>query len=77
MYFVNKTPGTIVLASVLNGEDLVIEGNSQSHEVVPNKELLRKALANRDALEFHATTGSQVEAIHELDSRFDTLLILD
>lgn len=77
MYCVNKTNSEIVLAGVLAGNDLVVPANGKSTEFVPNPELLRKAIINQDDLEFHVTSGSQIEAVHEMDNRFDTILILD
>lgn len=77
MYLVNKTKGAIVLAGVLSGNDLTVPAEGKSIEFVPNKELLAKVLVNSDDLEVHITSGSQAEAVHELDPRLDTLLILD
>jgi hypothetical protein len=77
MYIVNKTSHSIVLAGVLAGQDLKIDPNSRSQEFVPNKRLLEKFLLNQNELELHVTRGSEINAATELDSRVETLLILD
>lgn len=77
MYIVNKTSHSIVLTGVLAGQDLKIEPNSRSQEFVPNKRLLEKFLLNQGDLELHVTRGSEINAATELDSRVETLLILD
>lgn len=77
MYFVNKSNSNIVLAGVLAGNDLIIPANDMSEEFVPNKDVLNKAMVNINNLEVHVTSGSQINAVHEIDPRFDNLLILD
>lgn len=78
MYLINKTSKKIILAEVLGGNnDLVIPPMGKSEEFVPNKAALNKILINSDDLEVHVTSGTEINAIDEINPRLTTLLILD
>jgi hypothetical protein len=77
MYIKNLTSKNIVLAGVLSGKDLVVPADGVSVNFVPNKELLNKFMINHENLELHASRGSELNAAAEIDSRVETLMVLD
>jgi len=77
MYIVNRSNTRIVLAEVLAGGDLEIPPMGKTNDFVPNKKLLGKAIRHQKELEFHVTKGSEIEAVCEIDNRFENLIILD
>lgn len=77
MYLKNKTGKNFIFPEVLAGKDLVIPANGSSKNFAPNKKILDKFVKNCDDLELHAVSGSELAAAGEIDSRVETLLILD
>lgn len=77
MYIKNKTNKNFTFPEVLAGNDLQIPAGGASINFAPNKKILDKFVKNQHELELHAISGHELAAAAEIDSRVETLLILD
>lgn len=70
----NISESTIIFMDFINGEDLTLQPNQESIELIPNKDILRRALNKIPKVEVLVSNSEEVQAISELDARASELI---